>query len=315
MAKASQKTFVTDYQRGPVECLGMTFSNDQARREYFLAKLKEKLKDPEFRKIEGFPIGEDEDILAMSDPPYFTACPNPFLSDFAKRYGRPFDVKERYEREPLAADVSEGKNDALYNAHGYHTKVPPRAIARYIMHYTRPGYLILDGFCGSGMTGVGAQLCYSPPSDLKSEIEEAARASKAPKPEWGVRPCILSDLSPVASFIAYNYSLSIDSRRFETEAALFFQAIEKELGWLYETRHTEKVQGRINYTVWSEVFICPDCGEDIVYVAEALDLATKKTREQFPCPHCGVTITAKAPVAKEKGTVLRQTRQSNVQPQ
>jgi hypothetical protein len=61
----------------PVECLGMTFPNDEARREYFLDKLREKLKDPEFRKIEGFPIGEDEDILALSDPPYYTACPNP----------------------------------------------------------------------------------------------------------------------------------------------------------------------------------------------------------------------------------------------
>ena len=38
-----------------VECLGMTFENDEARRAYFLEKLKEKLKDPEFRKIEGFP--------------------------------------------------------------------------------------------------------------------------------------------------------------------------------------------------------------------------------------------------------------------
>ena len=64
MAKTSQKTFVTNDQGDPVECLGMTFPNDQARREYFLAKLKEKLQDPEFRKIEGFPIGEDEDILA-----------------------------------------------------------------------------------------------------------------------------------------------------------------------------------------------------------------------------------------------------------
>jgi hypothetical protein len=27
------------------------------RREYFLEKLREKLKDPGFRKIEGFPIG------------------------------------------------------------------------------------------------------------------------------------------------------------------------------------------------------------------------------------------------------------------
>ena len=45
-------------------------------------KLREKLKDPAFRKIEGFPIGEDEDILALSDPPYYTACPNPFLGRF-----------------------------------------------------------------------------------------------------------------------------------------------------------------------------------------------------------------------------------------
>ncbi len=38
---------------GPVECLGITFENDKKRREYFLNKLCKKLKDPEFRKIEG----------------------------------------------------------------------------------------------------------------------------------------------------------------------------------------------------------------------------------------------------------------------
>ncbi len=32
--------------------------------------------------MEGFPIGEDEDILNLSDPPYYTACPNPWLNDF-----------------------------------------------------------------------------------------------------------------------------------------------------------------------------------------------------------------------------------------
>jgi hypothetical protein len=31
--------------------------------------LAERLKDPEFRKQEGFPLGTDEAILAMSDPP------------------------------------------------------------------------------------------------------------------------------------------------------------------------------------------------------------------------------------------------------
>ena len=59
---------------GPVECLGQTFTSDNARREHFTKLLAEKLKDPAFRKIEGFPQGTDEAILAMSDPPYYTAC-------------------------------------------------------------------------------------------------------------------------------------------------------------------------------------------------------------------------------------------------
>jgi hypothetical protein len=114
-----------------VECLGMTFENDDARREHFLGILREKLKDPEFRKIEGFPIGKDEDILALSDPPYYTACPNPYIDNFIKHYGKPYSPEtEDYRREPFAADVSEGKNDPIYNAHTYHTKVPHKAIMR-----------------------------------------------------------------------------------------------------------------------------------------------------------------------------------------
>ncbi len=143
----------------PVICLGLTFPNDQARREHFLALLREKLKDPEFRKIEGFPIGSDEDILALSDPPYYTACPNPWIADFIEHYGKPYDPGAPYSREPFAADVSEGKNDPIYNAHSYHTKVPHKAIMRYILHYTEPGDVVFDGFCGSGMTGVAAQMC------------------------------------------------------------------------------------------------------------------------------------------------------------
>jgi hypothetical protein len=109
MVRPSQKTFVVNNQDGTVECLGMTFPNDEDRREYFLAKLKEKLQDPEFRKIEGFPIGEDEDILAMSDPPYHTACPNPFLAEFVRHCGIPYNSKEPYRREPLAWIPMQGK--------------------------------------------------------------------------------------------------------------------------------------------------------------------------------------------------------------
>lgn len=40
----------------PVECLGMTFENDNERRKYFRNELRKKL--PDLRSIEGFPIGE-----------------------------------------------------------------------------------------------------------------------------------------------------------------------------------------------------------------------------------------------------------------
>jgi hypothetical protein len=79
----------------------MTFENDEKRREYFLEKLREKPKAPEFRKIEGFPIGEDENILAISDPPYYTACPNPFIEDFIKHYGNPYDPNKAGDLEKL----------------------------------------------------------------------------------------------------------------------------------------------------------------------------------------------------------------------
>ena len=36
----------------------------------------------------GFPHGTIEDILNLSDPPYYTACPNPFINDFIKHYGQ-----------------------------------------------------------------------------------------------------------------------------------------------------------------------------------------------------------------------------------
>ena len=112
------------------------------------------------RHIEGFPIGKDEDIIALSDAPYYTACPNPFIEDFIRENGTPYDeATDDYHREPYSEDVEENKHDLIYNIHGYHTKVPPRAIKTLIEHYTNPGDIILDGFCGSGMAGVAAQLC------------------------------------------------------------------------------------------------------------------------------------------------------------
>lgn len=284
----------SDDSQGPVECLGLTFPDDNARREHFLGILREKLKDPEFCKIEGFPIGSDEDILALSDPPYYTACPNPFLTDFIECYGKPFDSEEPYSREPFAVDVSEGKGDPIYNAHTYHTKVPHKAIMRYILHYTEPGDIVFDGFCGSGMTGIAAQLCrsgdavqelgYEVHKDGSIHSEDGNAVSRI-----GTRLCIMGELSPAATHIARGYCTSFADTSFTEEATHILKSLETTLGPLYVTAHQHrKASGIIDFTVWSDVFTCDNCGHPIVLWDAVMDSSTRRRvrRNEVPCTHC-----------------------------
>lgn len=315
----------SDKKSGPVECLGKTFANDDARRAHFLSLLDERLKDKHLRKTEGFPIGTDEAILALSDPPYFTACPNPFITDFIKHYGKAYDATVLYSKEPFAADVSEGKNDPIYSAHSYHTKVPHKAIMRYILHYTQPGDLVFDGFCGTGMTGVAAQLCgdrttveslgYRVEDNgiISASEQENGRSVWKPFSKLGARWTILNDLSPAATFIAYNYNTPPSVSIFEEEAKKLLADVRAECGWMYHTLHkptrenidsaVDKIKnsknldvnatgmhGRVNYTVWSDVFVCPECAGEVVFTEAAVDKETGHVSEEFGCPHCSSVL-------------------------
>ncbi len=59
-------------------------------------------------------------------------------------------------------------------------KYRTKAIMQYILHYTKPGDLVLDGFCGTGMTGVAAQMCGCPDNDFRYKIEQLN-----PSVSWG----------------------------------------------------------------------------------------------------------------------------------
>lgn len=281
----------TSVNSGPVECLGQVFPSDAARRQHFLDLLRAKLKEPAFRNVEGFPLANDDDIIALSDPPYFTACPNPFLADFVTQNGKPYDAAKLYSREPLVVDVQEGKTDALYRAHGYHTKVPHLAIVPSILNYTEPGEIVLDGFCGSGMTGVAAQWCGIAPVAYRAQFEAECKANGRPLPIWGSRKVVLNDLSPAATFIASNYNLPFDIDEFSKAGQQLLNEVESALGWMYETKHKDGKVGRIDYTVWSEVFSCPSCAGEVVFVHEALDKGTKRVKDSFPCPHCSTELS------------------------
>jgi len=160
------------------------------------------------------------------------------VEEFIRNYGKPYDPEadDDYDRHPFIADIKEGKNDPIYNAHSYHTKVPPRAIIPYILHYTEPGDIVLDPFCGSGMTGVAAVLCEDPPKDLL-EMVQAMNPGRRIRP--GARRAILNDLSPAACHIAYNYCTPVDVDELKKEFERIKAAVKDEFDWLYGTEHYE----------------------------------------------------------------------------
>jgi DNA modification methylase len=184
--------------------------------------------------------------------------------------------------KPFAGSIRAGKNTYVYDAHTYHTKVPPEGIAKLIEYYTQPGETVLDPFCGSGMTGVAA-------GNLG-------------------RKALLSDLSPAAVFIARHLNTPLD-------AATFLQAVRKVLedaadleAKLYQTPcRSCGTMTPMLYMVWSYGVICPECDREFILWDVARDekpsVRESKILSEFPCPHCcahlkkrGIKRTRRYPV-------------------
>ncbi|MGM0840265.1 MAG: DNA methyltransferase [Bacillota bacterium] len=280
----------------PVVCLGMTFKNEEERREYFREELRKKL--PELKKVDGFPLGEDEDIIALSDPPYHTACPNPWVNDFISEWDMDRGEKKKVD-QALAIDVSEGKNDPIYIAHSYHTKVPYKAIMRYMLYYTNPGDIVFDGFSGTGMTGVAAEKCQD------TEVVRELMGDDYSETMVGKRNAVLIDIAPAATFIAQNHSKK--NKLPETYNILknIINMLRTEYGWSVSTlgKTLEKVPGKsleatyskhisyfgkINYVIWSELYQCPSCNQELNYWDATVEEQNgKDVNKELSCPHCG----------------------------
>lgn len=283
-----------------ITVLGKTFDTEEDRRNYFREELRKKL--PELKQMEGFPIGEDEDILNLSDPPYYTACPNPWLNDFVAEWEE--EKKLLLEKglrtddfevdEPYAADVSEGKNAPIYNAHSYHTKVPHKAIMNYLIHYTQPGDVILDSFSGSGMAGVAAKSMGS----VKELNEMGLTVNNGmilrgnnPLGHFGARKIILNDLSPAATNLSYNNTFGVDIIEFKELANKLLKEVKNEFGWMFKTfepNTTNKFD--VEYFVWSEISTCDQCGSDLRFSEIAFEDDYKTLKKDIKCPDCSVTI-------------------------
>ena len=243
----------------PVDCLGMHFDSDDARRNYFREELRKKL--PQLRDIDGFPNGSDEDILNLSDPPYYTACPNPWLGEINS-------TGNKIVLTPYAKDFAVDDRHKVYSYHPYHTKVPPTIIKKLIEYYTNEGDVVLDIFCGSGMTGVAAREAH--------------------------RKAIVTDLSPIATFIAGINTSSFDVRVVTSVMERIIEESESNLGWMYETTKNHRVYAA-NYFVWSDVFTCPECCKEFpIFPYGVIHHGNKvETLKEFKCPHCGLSLNVR----------------------
>jgi DNA modification methylase len=167
---------------------------------------------------------------------------------------------------PLPENIAAGKNTYVYDAHTYHTKVPPEAILHLIEHYTEPGELVLDPFCGSGMTGVAALQAHRKP--------------------------ILIDISPAATFIAWNFLTPVEAHAYFRVIQDILETTRDEELTLYGTHcRTCGQLVPMEYMVWSYGLVCEFCQREFVLwdVArdEHDDVRESKIRSEFNCPHCG----------------------------
>lgn len=171
-------------------------------------------------------------------------------------------------RPPSISEIVGRKGSPFYRAHSYHTKVPPEGIVGLIEHYTDPGGVVADPFCGSGMTGVACLMTG--------------------------RRAVLSDLSPAACHIASGYTTKIDPRQFEVAGTLTIEALADIERELYGTSCPVcSGPARIEYTVWSDVFTCPTCDSELLFWRDGVDPETGDLRGSVDC-RCGSSWAKRA---------------------
>lgn len=219
------------------------------------------------RQTGDIPLPFETAIPQMPEGYYSGDKPNPNLRAFVEQHlqERPYTPEtDDYDVPAFDKPIETTKATAIYNMHTYWSKKPHDAIRQYIRHYTRPGDLVLDPFCGSGGTALAA-------------LMEGRKA-------------IAIDRSPAATFITKNYCTPVDVDELQQAFEELQRKVKPEIDWLYETR-CDRCDGRATtaYTVYSQVFQCPRCLEKVPLFdcpeAEATT-AKGKPKKIKACPHC-----------------------------
>lgn len=179
---------------------------------------------------------------------------------------------------PIPAESTASKGSSAYQVHTYPTKIPPAAIEPFIEASTEPGGVVLDPFCGSGMTGLAA-------------LHSGRRA-------------VLSDLAPGAVHLAHNHAHPVTPARLVDALTELEPWLRRREAELYASRCPTCTRPQtLRHVIWSDSHRCGRCSSQI----RVWDLADEAGRvpRSLTCPHCGhqqnrhgVPTTHSVPVEK-----------------
>ena len=184
--------------------------------------------------------------------------PNRHLRSFVMAHvqSRPFNPDtDDYRPREFTSPISTTKTSPVYSMHSYHLgKKPYDAVEAYVNHYTSPGDLVLDPFCGSGSTPLAA----------------LARGRKA----------VAIDASPAATFITRFYLSRCDPADLAARFDRLCATVREEMQYLYRTIcHCCNSPATIHYVIYSNLYECPSCHRRV-------SLYEASQRTPSCCPWC-----------------------------
>ena len=223
-ARAETEGLVTELRRPTLG--GRCEDVDAAAR----GSLAERL--PELRDAPRVPDRQRRrDILAMSLPPYYTACPNPIWQSGSRRPSRTGRRPRLRRSRPVRHRHLRGQ---VATRSTRPTPTRPRCRTRRS--------------CGSSSTTPSPAMWSSTGSAARDDrrrgagVRDAAATTCGARSKrrwatvrWGARRAVLQDLSPSATFIAAGVNLPVDAEAFDRRSAEILDQFDAEWGWMYKT--------------------------------------------------------------------------------
>lgn len=171
-------------------------------------------------------------------------------------------MKNLDKLEPIDHGVVASPHTPIYKMHRYFARRPYSVFRYLVEHYSCPGSVVLDPFCGGGVT-----------------VVEALRQQ---------RKVIGVDLDPVATFITKMEVADVNIDKLEEAFKHIEKTAKDEVNRLYFTKCPNcKREVSAEWFEWSYIFKCAKCNKEVI-----LSKTKKIGKAVFECPHCKEEIKA-----------------------